>query len=76
MGLVALVAAIPAGLLTALVLIDVINRRAFGWQIDLHLTTAQFTNALVLALVAALVAGVYPAWRVARAPIAEEIREE
>jgi putative ABC transport system permease protein len=76
MGLVALVAAVPAGLLTALVLIDVINRRAFGWQIDLHLTATQFTNALVLALVAAFVAGVYPAWRVARAPIAGEIREE
>jgi putative ABC transport system permease protein len=76
MGLVALVAAVPAGLLTALVLVDVINRRAFGWQIDLHLTAAQFTNALMLALVAALVAGVYPAWRVARAPIAGEIREE
>jgi len=27
------VAAIPAGLLTALVLTEVINRRAFGWQI-------------------------------------------
>ncbi len=76
MGLVALVAAIPAGLLTALVLIDVINRRAFGWQIDLHLTATQFTDALLLALVAALVAGVYPALRVARAPIAAEIREE
>jgi putative ABC transport system permease protein len=76
MGLVALVAAIPAGLLTALVLIDVINRRAFGWQIDLHLTATQFTDALVLSLAAAFAAGVYPAWRVARAPIAGEIREE
>jgi len=76
MGLVALVAAIPAGLLTALVLTDVINRRAFGWQIDLHLSVAQFTNALVLALTAALVAGLYPAWRTARASIAGDIREE
>ena len=76
MGLVALIAAIPAGFLTALVLTDVINRRAFGWQIDLHLTPAQFTNALLLALVAALAAGLYPAWRTARAPIAAEIREE
>ena len=50
MGLVAFVAAIPAGLLTALVLTEVINRRAFGWQIDLHLSAPQFTNALVLAL--------------------------
>jgi putative ABC transport system permease protein len=76
MGLVALVAAIPAGFLTALVLTDVINRRAFGWQIDLHLTATQFTDALLLALAAALAAGVYPAWRTATASIAGDIREE
>jgi putative ABC transport system permease protein len=76
MGVVALAAAVPAGLLTALLLIDVINRRAFGWQIDLHLSGAQFGNALLLSIAAALVAGVYPAWRVARASIASDIREE
>ena len=76
MGLVALVAAIPAGLLTAIVLTDVINRRAFGWQIDLHLTATQFTDALLLAVAAALVAGLYPAWRTATASIAGDIREE
>jgi putative ABC transport system permease protein len=76
MGLAALLAAIPAGLLTALVLTDVINRRAFGWQIDLHLAPAQFTDALWLALAAALAAGVYPAWRSAHAPLANGLREE
>jgi len=76
MGIAALLAAIPAGLLTALVLTGVINRRAFGWQIDLHLTPAQFTDALWLALAAALAAGVYPAWRSARAPLANSLREE
>ena len=76
MGLVALLAAIPAGLLTALLLIDVINRRAFGWRIDVHLSAAQFVNALLLAVTAAAVAGLYPAWRVARATIAADIREE
>jgi len=76
MGLAALLAAVPAGLLTALVLIDVINRRAFGWRIDLHLNGAQFSNALVLALLASLLAGLYPALRTARAPLATEIREE
>jgi putative ABC transport system permease protein len=76
MGIAALLAAIPAGLLTALVLTGVINRRAFGWQIDLHLTPAQFTDALWLALAAALAAGVYPAWRSARAPLANGLREE
>jgi len=76
MGLVALVAAIPAGLLTAVLLIDVINRRAFGWRIDVHLSVEQFGNALLLALVAALVAGLYPARRVAVATVAADIREE
>ncbi len=76
MGAVAFLAAVPAGLLTALVLTQVINRRAFGWQIDLHLAVPQFTNALVLALAAALAAGAYPAWRSARAPLARGLREE
>ncbi len=68
--------AITAGLLTALVLTGVINRRAFGWQIDLHLRGAQFSNALWLALASALVAGLYPAWRSARAPLSAGLREE
>jgi putative ABC transport system permease protein len=76
MGLVALLAAIPAGLLTALTLTEVINRRAFGWRIDLHLAPAQFVNALWLALAAALAAGIYPAWRSARAALASGLREE
>ena len=70
MGLAAFLAAVPAGLLTALVLTEVINRRAFGWRIDLHLSAGQFLNALLLALAAALAAGLYPAWRGARAPLA------
>jgi putative ABC transport system permease protein len=76
MGVVALLAAIPAGLLTALTLTEVINRRAFGWRIDLHLAPAQFSNALWLALAAALAAGAYPAWRSARAALASGLREE
>src|ERR1700739_3674840 len=76
MEIAALLAAIPAGLLTAVVLTDVINRRAFGWQIDLHLSRAQSLDALWLALGAALAAGAYPAWRSARAPLAPGMREE
>jgi putative ABC transport system permease protein len=76
MGVGALVAALPAGVLTGVLLIEVINRRAFGWQIDLHLRPAQFGNALLLSISAALIAGLYPAWRTGRAPIATEVREE
>jgi putative ABC transport system permease protein len=76
MGLAAWLAAIPAGVLTALVLTEVINRRAFGWQIGLHLHAAQFSQALLLAVVAALAAALYPAWRSARLPLAAGLREE
>jgi putative ABC transport system permease protein len=76
MGAGALLAALPAGVLTGFLLIEVINRRAFGWQIDLHLSPTQFGNALVLSISAALIAGLYPAWRTGRAPIATEVREE
>ena len=76
MGLVAFLAAIPAGVLTAVLLITVINRRAFGWVIEFHFTTQQFVNAFAVAMIAALAAGIYPAWRMARAPLASDIREE
>jgi putative ABC transport system permease protein len=75
-GLVALLTAIPAGVLTALMLIDVVNRRAFGWQIDLHVHPQAFATALGVALTGALAAGCYPAWRSARAGLALAIREE
>lgn len=76
MGFVAFLAAIPAGVLTAVLLITVINRRAFGWVIEFHFTAEQFVNAFAVAMVAALAAGLYPAWRMARAPLASDIREE
>jgi putative ABC transport system permease protein len=76
MGIAALLTALPAGVLTALVLIDVVNRRAFGWQIDLHLQPQAFSGAAWVALAAALLAGLYPAWTSARAPLGDAIREE
>jgi putative ABC transport system permease protein len=76
MGGAALLAAIPAGLVIAVVLTKVIDRRAFGWHIDMHLQSTQFVDALLLALAAALLAGLYPAWRAATGPIAGDMREE
>jgi len=76
MGGAALLAAIPTGLIIAVVLTKVIDRRAFGWHIEMHLHAAQFLNALALALLAALGAALYPAWRTSRAPIAAQMRDE
>jgi putative ABC transport system permease protein len=66
----------PSGLLLALILIHVINRRSFGWTIVTTVSPGAFLAALALAVVAALLAGVYPAWRLGRLPIARALREE
>jgi putative ABC transport system permease protein len=76
MGVAALLTALPAGVLTAIMLIDVVNRRAFGWQIDLHVHAQAFAGAAYVSLTAALIAGLYPAWRSARAALVQGIREE
>jgi putative ABC transport system permease protein len=76
LGAAAWLAAVPAGLLAAVMLIDVINRRAFGWEIDLHVTAQPFVAALGLALAASLLAALWPAWRAGGIALAREVREE
>jgi putative ABC transport system permease protein len=75
-GLLAGLAALPLGLVMAWVLIDVINRRAFGWQIDMTVTAAPLGWAIVIAVGAALAGGLIPAWRAARVPPALAMRDE
>ncbi len=68
--------AMPTGLVLALVLIFIINRRSFGWTMTLQADPIIFLQALGLAIVAALLAGVYPAWRMGRMAAAEALRGE
>jgi putative ABC transport system permease protein len=60
----------------AWVLVEVINRRAFGWQMDVAVSPKILLSALALSIGAALLAGLYPAWRAASAPPALAMREE
>lgn len=76
MGAVAGLLAIPTGLTLALVLIYIINRRSFGWTLELHAEPGVFIQALLLAVAAALLAGVYPAIRMGRMLAAEALRGE
>ena len=68
--------AVPVGIGLALVLIHVINRRAFGWSIETTVSAGMLLQAVGLAVVAAVAAGAYPAWRMARTPPAPALREE
>ena len=76
MGTTAGIIAIPTGFILALILIYIINLRSFGWTLQLYLQPIYFLQALIVALVAALLAGVYPAWRVGRMQPADALREE
>ena len=75
-GLLSGIAAIPLGLVMAWLLIKVINRRAFGWQMDMTVDPGVLLTALALAIGAALIAGIYPAYRAASARPALAMREE
>ncbi len=76
MGAAAGLLALPTGLLLAAVLIFVINRRAFGWSLPFQVEPLILLETLALAVVAALLAGLYPIWRMARARPADALRTE
>lgn len=76
MGLIAGLLALPVGVVMALVLVYVINRRSFGWTLQMQVEPAILGQAVLLALVAALLAGLYPAFRMARTSPAVALREE
>lgn len=68
--------ALPTGYILAWILIFIINRRSFGWTLHMQLTPAPFVQAFVLAVAAALLAAVYPAWRLSRMQAAQALRDE
>ena len=76
MGVVAGVLAVPMGLVLAVVMIRVVNKRSFGWTLQMEVGPDVLLQAMGLAVVGALVAGLYPAWRMSRTSPAEALRGE
>jgi len=75
-GLVAGILAVPLGAAQALVLIRFINRRSFGWTMQTVVDPWILLQAVALALAAALLAGLYPATRLARSSFSRALQEE
>src|SRR5687768_15302760 len=65
---------LPTGYILAWVLIFVINQRSFGWTLQMYIAPAPFVQAFLLAVGAALLAALYPAWRLSRMETAEALR--
>ena len=76
MGVVAGLLALPVGYALAWILVYVINVRSFGWTLQMDLRPEYFAQALAVAVVAALLAGIYPSIRVGNLEIATALREE
>ena len=76
MGALAGLLAVPTGIGLAAVLVYVINRRSFGWTIPLHVAPWVLVQGLALAVGAAVLAGLYPARRMARTQVVEALRDE
>ncbi|MFY2563451.1 FtsX-like permease family protein [Corallococcus terminator] len=76
LGLLAGLFSMPLGVGLAYILVHVINQRSFGWTLRLEVTPETLWQAMLLALVASALAGLYPAWKMARANPAFALREE
>ncbi|MCI0521726.1 MAG: ABC transporter permease, partial [Chloroflexi bacterium] len=76
MGGIAGLLAMPTGYLLSLILVYIINRRSFGWTLQMQVEPGPFLQALAIALLAALLAGIYPALRMSRMLAAEALRAE
>ena len=76
MGGVAGLLAMPTGYVLAWILIHVINLRSFGWTLQIYLIPDYFLQAFLIAVFAALLAGVYPAYQLGRMIIATAIRSD
>ncbi len=76
MGLVAGLLAIPVGFIVAYVLIFVVYQHSFGWTMAFYFDSGVLFQGIVLAFVAALLAGVFPALKMAQTHPAEALRTE
>ncbi|MDZ4699781.1 MAG: FtsX-like permease family protein [Rhodothermales bacterium] len=76
MGLFAGVLALPLGGVLASMLVFVINRRSFGWTMQFTIPPTILVQAIVLAVLAAWLAGLYPSWRMSRANPSLALRED
>lgn len=68
--------ALPTGYILAWILIFVINQRSFGWTLQMQADPGPFAQGFLLAVSAALLAALYPTWRLSRIQVAAALRGE
>ena len=73
-GLLAGLLSLPLGWVMSEILIEVINRRSFGWTMQSYFFASLPIQALLLSVFAALLAGVYPTRRISRISLRDGLR--
>ena len=76
MGIMAGILSVPLGILMAYILVYVINLRSFGWTLQFMIDPQVLLQAVGLAIVAALLAGLYPSRKMAQANPADALRND
>jgi putative ABC transport system permease protein len=76
MGLTAGLLALPLGNVLAAILVYIINKRSFGWTMQFDLIPSIMIEAILLSLFAAILAGLYPAYKMSITSPANALREE
>ena len=73
-GLLAGLLSLPLGWIMSDILIEVINRRSFGWTMQSYFFISLPFQAVLLSVLAALLAGLYPTRRISRISLREGLR--
>jgi len=76
MGLISGFLSLPLGALLAYILVFIINKRSFGWTMQLSLEPGILLEALLLAVVASVLAGIYPGIPISKISPSVALREE
>jgi putative ABC transport system permease protein len=76
LGGIAGLLALPLGVGLGAAMTTLLNRRSFGWTLRLEVAPSILLQALAFAVAAALLASLYPAWRMARTEPAAALRND
>ncbi len=76
MGFIAGILSIPLGNILALVLIYVINKRSFGWTLQFSIIPELLIEAVIVGVISAILATIYPAYKMSRISPSLALREE
>lgn len=76
MGAVAGLLALPLGTVLAWILVFIINKRSFGWTLQFELSAEIFLQAFILSVIASLLAGIYPGYKMSKVSPAAALRGE